>query len=258
MRSGRLAAALLATLLTAACSAGGTVPDDPPAASEPPVTSAVPTPGPTGPTRPTDEEHSTEPAPAGFTATVRRIGPELRARMRFSHRSGCPVPLARLRHLTVSHVRFDGTTGTGELVVHEDHAEALVSVFRTLYDAGWPIRRMRLVDAYRGDDALSMAADNTSAYNCRRVAGTDRWSDHASGLAIDLNPVENPYVTGSSFVPEEGARFVRLDRSAGADVPRGVIRDGDVVVRAFARIGWAWGGHWSSAKDYQHFSATGR
>ena len=178
--------------------------------------------------------------------------------MRFSHRAACPVPLDRLRHLTVSHVRFDGTTATGELVVHADHAEAVVGVFEELYDAGWPIRRMRLVDDYQGDDGLSMAADNTSAYNCRRVAGTDRWSDHASGLAIDLNPVENPYVTGSSFVPAEGARFTRLDRSAGADVPPGVIHDGDVVVRAFARIGWEWGGHWSSAKDYQHFSASGR
>jgi hypothetical protein len=178
--------------------------------------------------------------------------------MRFSHRAACPVPLERLRHLTVSHVRFDGTTTTGELVVHADQAEAVMGVFRELYDAGWPIRRMRLVDEYEGDDARSMAADNTSAYNCRAVAGTDRWSEHAYGRAIDLNPVENPYVTGSSFVPAEGARFTRLDRSAGADVPRGVIRDDDVVVRAFARIGWGWGGHWSSSKDYQHFSATGR
>ncbi len=178
--------------------------------------------------------------------------------MRFSHRAACPVPLGRLRHLTVSHVRFDGTTTTGELVVHADQAEAVMGVFRELYDAGWPVRRMRLVDEYKGDDTRSMAADNTSAYNCRAVAGTDRWSEHAYGRAIDLNPVENPYVTGSSFVPAEGARFTRLDRSAGADVPRGVIRDDDVVVRAFARIGWGWGGHWSSSKDYQHFSATGR
>jgi hypothetical protein len=261
MRAIRTVAAVTGVLLAAACSAGGAGPPDGPDASGPSATSAVPS---VPPSASPSNDPTVEPSPDRtpeaneFTGTVRRIDGDLRERMRFSHRAGCPVPLARLRYLTVSHVRFDGTTATGELVVHEDHARALVGVFRTLYDAEWPIRRMRLVDDYEGDDDRSMAADNTSAYNCRPVAGTDRWSNHASGLAIDLNPVENPYVTGSSFVPAEGAPFVRIDRSAGADVPPGVIRDDDVVVRAFARIGWEWGGHWSSAKDYQHFSATGR
>ncbi|HET6561770.1 MAG TPA: M15 family metallopeptidase [Marmoricola sp.] len=243
-----LAVVMLAVALVAvACSADPPAAEEGPGSTTPPATSAVPSQAP-----------PPSASPARFTATISRIDPALRQRMRFSHRAGCPVPLERLRYLTVSHVRFDGTTATGELVVHEDHAEAVVSVFRELYDAGWPVRRMRLVDDYRGDDDLSMAADNTSAYNCRPVAGTDRWSDHAYGRAIDLNPVENPYVTGSSFVPAEGARFARLDRSAGTDVPPGVIRDAGVVVRAFARIGWEWGGHWSSAQDYQHFSASGR
>jgi D-alanyl-D-alanine carboxypeptidase len=243
-------------LLATACSpaSGGREPTPERTA---PAASADTTTEPSRQTEPTRDPQPTR-EPARFTATVSRIDPGLEERMRFSHRASCPVPLDRLRHLTVTHVRFDGRPATGELVVHEDHADALVGVFRELYDAGWPIRRMRLVDDYRGDDDLSMAADNTSAYNCRRVAGTDRWSDHAYGRAIDLNPVENPYVTGSSFVPPEGARFARLDRSADADVPRGVIRADDVVVRAFARIGWEWGGYWSSAKDYQHFSATGR
>jgi hypothetical protein len=255
-------------LVTAACSGGAA--GEGPRVGEPSATSAVPSEEPSigASTEPSPEpstEPSSEPAPSppqdpqeGFTGTVSRIDAGLRARMRFSHRAACPVPLERLRHLTVTHLRFDDTTATGELVVHEDHAEAVVSVFRELYDARWPIRRMRLVDDYRGDDSLSMAADNTSAYNCRPVAGTDRWSEHAYGRAIDLNPVENPYVTGSSFVPAEGARFARIDRSRGAEVPPGVIRDGDVVVRAFARIGWGWGGHWSSSKDYQHFSASSR
>jgi poly-gamma-glutamate synthesis protein (capsule biosynthesis protein) len=258
MRSVSLVVALLAVaVLTASCSSAGQPSggrSDPTPAPAPSATpSEPPSEPPSGP-----PDASPDGSPAAFEATVRRIDGDLRARMRFSHRPGCPVPLERLRLLTVSHVRFDGLPAVGELVVHEDHARALVRVFRELYDAGWPIRRMRLVDEYQGDDALSMADDNTSAYNCRRVAGTDRWSDHAYGLAVDLNPVENPYVTGASFVPAEGARFARIDRSARADVPRGVIRDDDVVVRAFARIGWEWGGHWSSSKDYQHFSATGR
>jgi predicted small secreted protein len=257
MRSAELVVALLAVaLVTTACSTSGSTGDDRSEATTP-AASAVPSDEtPSGdPGKPSGEP---QPSAPEFTGTVRRIGARLETRMRFSHRAACPVPLQRLRHMTVTHVRFDGTTTTGELVVHEDHAATVVSVFRELYDARWPIRRMRLVDDYRGDDELSMAADNTSAYNCRPVAGTDRWSEHAYGRAIDLNPVENPYVTGSSFVPAEGARFARIDRSRGADVPPGVIRDGDLVVRAFARIGWGWGGHWSSAKDYQHFSATSR
>jgi poly-gamma-glutamate synthesis protein (capsule biosynthesis protein) len=193
----------------------------------------------------------------GFTASSSRIGAELRERMRSSHHPGCPLRLADLRYLRLSSVGFDGRTHLGELVVHEDFAKALSEVFHRLYDARWPIRRMHLVDDYRGDDDRSMAANNTSAYNCRRVAGTARWSAHASGAALDLNPVQNPYVTGSSVQPPAGARFAGIDRSRRAVVPPGVIREGDVVVHAFAAIGWEWGGHWSTAHDYQHFSASG-
>jgi hypothetical protein len=178
--------------------------------------------------------------------------------MRFSHRAGCPVALPDLRHLTVSHVGFDGEPRTGELVVHADVARQVVAVFGRLYDARWPIERMQLVDVHRGDDDRSMAANNTSAYNCRTVAGTSRWSEHAYGRAVDVNPVQNPYVQGSSVAPPAGAEYADVDRSNGAEVPRGVIRDGDVVVTAFRSIGWGWGGHWTGSKDYQHFSASGR
>jgi poly-gamma-glutamate synthesis protein (capsule biosynthesis protein) len=197
------------------------------------------------------------PSKSDFTATVRRIGPGLRARMTYSHRAGCPVDLKDLRYLRMSFVRFDGRTGLGEMVVHEDQARAVVSVFKRLYDEKWPIRRMRLVDAYRGDDDRSMAADNTSAYNCRRVGGQDQWSEHAYGRAIDINPVENPYVQGPDVVPPRGARFANIDRSVGADAPKGVIVAGDVVVSEFTRIGWGWGAEWTSSTDYQHFSLTG-
>jgi poly-gamma-glutamate synthesis protein (capsule biosynthesis protein) len=188
---------------------------------------------------------------------VQRIGAGLRARMRYSHRPGCPVPLSDLRYLRLPYVGFDGRTHTGELVVHEDFARAVVGVFGRLYEARWPIRRMRLVDDYQGDDNRSMAANNTSGFNCRRVAGSDAWSNHAYGAAIDINPRQNPYVTGSSVAPPAGVRFATIDRSIGASVPVGTVRTGDVVVRAFARIGWEWGGTWLTSKDYQHFS-TGR
>jgi poly-gamma-glutamate synthesis protein (capsule biosynthesis protein) len=144
------------------------------------------------------------------------------------------------------------------MVVHEKYAVAVVDVFRRLYDARWPIQRMRLVDDYRGDDERSMAANNTSGYNCRRIAGQDVLSAHAYGAAIDINPAQNPYLTRSSVHPPAAARFATIDRSEDARVPFGAIQDGDVVVRAFARIGWEWGGQWSGPKDYQHFTALTR
>ena len=193
--------------------------------------------------------------PAKFAASVKRITPFLRHRMRSSHRAGCPMPWRELRYLRLSYVGFDGQSHTGELVVAAAYANDVIGVFRTLYDARWPVRRMGLVDAYGGDDDRSMAADNTSGFNCRRVKGSKAWSDHALGAAIDINPVENPYVTGSSVAPRGSGPFAVVDRAPGALVPDGTIRADDVVVRAFAAIGWEWGGSWSEP-DFQHFSAA--
>jgi len=192
-----------------------------------------------------------------FRASVDKITPILRQRMQSSRHPGCPVPWQGLRYLQVGYIGFDGRSHTGELVVAAPYARDVVGVFRKLYEARWPIRRMRLVDAYGGDDDRSMAADNTSGFNCRRVQGSQKWSDHAFGAAIDLNPVQNPYLTGSSVAPPGSRRFATLDRAAGALVPPGTIRSDDVVVRAFSAIGWEWGGSWAEA-DFQHFSASGR
>ncbi|HVM39631.1 MAG TPA: M15 family metallopeptidase, partial [Acidimicrobiia bacterium] len=169
-----------------------------------------------------------------------------------SWRAGCPVPPEHLRSLTVSHWGFDGAVRTGELVVHADHVERIRAVMQRLYDVGFPIERMVPVDAYGGSDDASMDANNTSAFNCRTVAGTSRWSQHAYGLAIDVNPVQNPYVRGSTVSPDAGR--THLERSRPAP---GKILAGGPVVQAFAAHGWHWGGNWSSSKDYQHFSSTG-
>jgi poly-gamma-glutamate synthesis protein (capsule biosynthesis protein) len=163
------------------------------------------------------------------------------------------VPRADLRKLELAYIGFDGRAHAGVLIVHADVADDVVQVFHELFDARWPIERMEPVDAYDGDDDRSMAANNTSAFNCRTVAGSSRWSEHAFGRAIDINPIQNPYVDGDQVDPPAGAAFV--DRAS--DAPGVITADGPVVA-AFARIGWGWGGAWSSAKDYQHFSATGR
>jgi hypothetical protein len=172
--------------------------------------------------------------------------------MSSSWRAGCPVPLADLRYVTVTYRDVAGGAATGELVVHADVADGVVAVFGELFALGYPIRSMRLVDDFGGSDDASMAADNTSAFNCRPISRGTGWSEHAYGRAIDLNPVENPYVRGSLVLPPEGVPF-----AARPEAP-GVLHAGDAVVRAFAAHGWRWGGDWSSPVDYQHFSTTGR
>ena len=185
-------------------------------------------------------------APA-FTATVE---PVRWADLRFSYHDGCPVRPSELRTVSVSHWGFDGEPHVGRVVVRTRSAPQLVSVFRTLWQAKFPIRRLQPVSAYRGSDDASMAADNTSAFNCRFVGGTSRWSMHAYGEAIDVNPVGNPYVRGSTVSPPAGRAY--LDR--GRSRPGMAVRGG-VLVRAFAAVGWKWG---ASFGDYQHFSTTGR
>ena len=172
------------------------------------------------------------------------------ADLRFSYREGCPVGPAALRTVVVSHWGFDGSARTGRIVVSRRTAPAVVRVFRTLWQERFPIRRLQPVSAYRGSDDASMAADNTSGFNCRFVGGTSRWSMHAYGEAIDVNPVENPSVRGSTVSPGAGRTY--LDRSRYR--PGMAVVDG-VLVRAFAAAGWRWG---SSFGDYQHFSTTGR
>lgn len=191
----------------------------------------------------------------GFRGSVGRIDATTRARMTgVSWHHGCPVGFADLRLLTVSHWGFDGRRHRGRLVVNRDAAAAMLGTMRALYRLHFPIRQMRLVDAYGADDHRSMAADNTSAFNCRFVAGSDGvWSEHAYGRALDLNPLENPYVTESGFVsPPAGAAFA--DRSHHR---RGMVHRAGPVVAAFAAVGWQWGGNWPWPRDYQHFSATG-
>jgi hypothetical protein len=178
----------------------------------------------------------------------------IRERVRYSWRPGCPVGPVELRLLGLDYWGFDGRVHRGELIVHRDHARRMLGVFGKLFAARYPIQRLRLVDAYRADDDRSMAANNTSGFNCRRVSGSSSWSEHAFGRAIDLNPLRNPYVTrGGRVSPPAGRPYANRALHAA-----GMIHAGDTVVRAFAAAGWRWGGAWSGSRDYQHFSSTGR
>src|SRR5690242_5428647 len=161
-----------------------------------------------------------------FRGSAEPIDPQLRERMTgVSMHPGCPVGFGRLRLLRVTHWGFDGGVRRGRLVVHRDSAASMLRTMRQLYRLRFPIRRMRLVDAYGGDDHRSMTADNTSAFNCRFVAGTGIWSKHAYGRAIDVNPVENPYVTADGYVsPPAGAPYTdRAQRAKGLIHRRGPV-----------------------------------
>jgi hypothetical protein len=191
---------------------------------------------------------------APFQSSISSVDSATRAAMLASGswKPGWPVQIDDLRVLTLTYWGFDGRTHVGKLMVNHDVATDVVTAMHALYDARFPIRRMELIDKYGADDERSMAADNTSAYNGRKVPGSTVWSQHAYGRAIDIDPLENPLIQGGVVDPAAAARYV--DRSLKA---MGMIHAGDVVVRAFAAVGWPWGGYWHSLKDYQHFSQNG-
>jgi hypothetical protein len=194
------------------------------------------------------------PATSAAPPFAARVSAVTAADLPHSWRPGCPVGPAQLRLVRLAYWDFGGARRIGELVVRRDAVSDVVAAFRQLYRARFPIRRMVRVDRYGGSDDASMAADNTSAFNCRAAvaAGPRRWSAHAYGTAIDVNPVENPYVQPGRISPRAGRAYA--DRSR----PRpGMALAGGVLVGAFAAQGWSWGGRWRATPDYQHFSASG-
>lgn len=196
----------------------------------------------------------TEPSGPQFNGTVERIDAELREKMTgVSWHAGCPVPIRQLRMLTLDYWGFDREVHRGRVIARRRQAEPVLGVFHAIFDARFEIRRVRMIEPYGADDGLLGRKNVTSGFNCRLATGSlSAWSQHAYGLAIDINPVQNPYVNGDVVVPARGRRF--LDRSL--DKP-GMIHADDVVVQAFADIGWEWGGDWTSIVDYMHFSLTG-
>lgn len=171
------------------------------------------------------------------------------AKMRgVSWHPGCPVPLEELRLLRVSHWDFDGQIRQGDLVAHRQVAHELLDIFSEIFQARFPVASMRPVAEFGGDDDASMAANNTSAFNCRRVTGGRGYSRHAYGMAVDINPVQNPWVKGEKIRPAAGSAHLVRDASV-----KGLILRESPVVAAFLKRGWNWGGRWQSLKDYHHF-----
>ncbi|MGW2792868.1 M15 family metallopeptidase [Streptomyces sp. NPDC001251] len=176
------------------------------------------------------------------------------AKLGLSWHAGCPVPASELRLVQMNHWGFDDQVHRGELVVRQRAVTSLLKVFGQALQAKFPIRQMRVMAEFDGNDEAAMAADNTSAFNCRKVTGDpSEVSQHSYGDAVDINTLENPYVDVNEKVyPAAGAAF--LDRSQQA---KGMIHPGDVISKAMRAAGWQWGGRWNPP-DYQHFSANGR
>ncbi len=168
-----------------------------------------------------------------------------------SWREECPLHWEELTMLTLSYWNFDGRPVKGRMVVNTAVVEDVAAAFEGLFNIKFPIERIALVDDYGGDDREAMRHNVTSGFNCRFVDGTERWSNHAFGLAVDINPLINPWAREGDFLPLEGTRFADRDKP----VP-GMINVGDKAVTIFEQLGWSWGGVWQSA-DYMHFSKPG-
>ena len=181
--------------------------------------------------------------------TTETIPAEVESRMRgVSFPEGAEIRLGDLRYLRLTYCDFDGNSQIGELVCNKSIADDLLSICQALYEARYPIRSIRLIDDFGGDDEASMKSDNTSCFNYRRKTGMRSLSKHAQGLAVDINPFENPYVRPSGVRPSGAAPYA--DRSK--DFPHKIDRN-DLCYKLFREHGFSWGGSWRSVKDYQHF-----
>lgn len=210
---------------------GDRIPVPPPTTTPPLPTTTVPEPPPT------------------FEYAIRPVTAETVSE---SWREGCPLHWEELSLLTLSYWNFDGRPVKGRMVINSSVAQEVVSVFERLFAMKFPIERIALVDDYGGDDRAAMRANVTSGFNCRYVDGTERWSNHAFGLAIDINPLINPWAREGDVLPLEGTVYAE---NRTKPIP-GMINLGDKIVEVFAEAGWSWGGVWGSA-DYMHFSRPG-
>jgi hypothetical protein len=185
-----------------------------------------------------------------YASTVQPVPADVLARSTW--KPGCPVSTAQLRYLTMSFWGFDGRAHTGEMIVNASVANAVPTVFAMLFANKFPMEEMRVTAAPELDAPPTGDGNNTTAFVCRPVVGATQWSAHAYGLAIDVNPFCNPYLKGNLVLPELASSYV--DRR---NIRPGMVFPGDATIKAFAKIGWSWGGDWTSPKDLQHFTATG-
>ena len=194
---------------------------------------------------------------AEFHSTISPITMKIKERMieGDSWRKGCPVSLEDLRYLRLKTINFKGKEVMGELIVHKDVSVEMTEIFESLYYMGYPIYKMKLVSDYKGNDWKSIESGNTSAFNCRNATGSKKWSKHSYGKAIDINPIENPYIARSGRISHKASlKYKKRVHQKNTYADKAVLVKDDSVINIFKHYGWAWGGAWSGVKDYQHFS----
>ena len=194
---------------------------------------------------------------ADYTYNISEITPQIKKRMikGNSWRKGCPVGLNDLRYLRVRYLDFNAQNRVGELIVHKNVADEVVEIFHELYNIKYPINKMKLVSDYKGSDWQSIEADNTSAFNCRSATGSKKWSKHSYGKAIDINPIENPYISRSGRIShKESLQYKKRVHKKSTSADKALLLKNDKATKIFKKYGWKWGGDWRAVKDYQHFS----
>lgn len=194
---------------------------------------------------------------ADYQSSISQITPQIKKRMieGNSWRNGCPVSLKDLRYLRVKHIDFRGKEMMGEIVVHKGVSVEVTEIFKNLYAMAYPVKKMKLVSDYAGNDWQSIEADNTSAFNCRNATGSKQWSKHSYGKAIDINPIENPYISRKGHISHKASLDYRQRAHKNlSSAAKAVLLKSDQAVQLFKKYGWEWGGDWLEVKDYQHFA----
>jgi len=186
------------------------------------------------------------------TASYRPLSEEIRNKINgVSFKEGFGITLDDLSYIEIVHWGFDGELHYGEMIVNKNVAQEVVEIFEELFQFRFPIEKIRLIDEYDANDDKAMEDNNSLALCCRWITGsTIRFSIHSLGQAVDINPVQNPYVKGDLLLPKNGEEYV--DRDACEDF-KGVITENSICYKVFAKRGWTWGGGWESLKDFQHF-----
>jgi len=187
---------------------------------------------------------------AAFKSHIGPITQAMQQNMKkYTWRQGCPVSFNELAAVHVTYWGFDNKPHQGLLIVHKELAKEVVHIFHKLYVHRFPIHSMKTMDEFKGQDEASMAANNTSAFNCRTLTGIPGlFSQHSYGRAIDINPILNPYVDGKEILPKSGKKFVTRQQ----DLP-GKITKKSIIYQIFMEYDWDWGGHWLDVQDYHHF-----
>ena len=167
----------------------------------------------------------------------------------------CPVPLDDLRIVNIKYLGFDDNEHFGDIVVHKDIALEVLKIFEELFTISYPIKKIFPIEKYNGDDFESIEDDNTSAFNCRKAEGSTKYSKHSYGKAIDINPLENPYVYKDGTTShKDSVKYLIREENNDSIENKAVLTSSSQAVQIFKKYGWKWGGDWKSIKDYQHFN----